>query len=781
MRDKPVILSISMLVSGRDDMRKSLDSLHYFTEAFPCEVILVDTGCSPEQRTLAEKYADRVVDFEWCNDFAAARNAGLKEARGEWFMYLDDDEWFDNPLQIVDFFVSGEYKSYKSATYTVRNYRDAEGTVYGETYPSRMVKLLPETRFVGKIHEYLEPYERPKKEFTDFVHHYGYAYKDEEDRREHSARNIKPLLELRKEHPGEPRWMCQLAQEYFTLHEYGESIRVCKEGLEEWGRLNGSLQYVPAHVGGLYVYIMIAMEVLERYEEEAEWLKKAFADPNMQLEIMAPTRAFFCLIGAKLYENLKDYKQSAGYLRRYLDYAKRLDGNRAVLEAGAALIVTAVFQKPLMYSTVLNCMEAAIRTQDHELAEEAFYKLDWQKEELLNQNEWEKKMVDAFCCTAYHPVWVKLLQTLVSRPGGMREMLAVFLEIEGEYRQQGEAIGGEKLSRLRRLLSELDCEHGYIHCARILHADAQAGTGKPGGASGEARASLGKPGGASGEASEASGEIVALFGELFEKYPDEILMVGAEVWNVAERHGISLESRLAQIDYRSWKRMLERWCRTAGLWEIRQWEERLAGWRGQDVKDSPGAGEPTDVPHGAEASCLPYFGLFSVKCAEGYLRRYKEACPGLEKLEAMLWRYADSVLALYEPYYKDFAFGGGREILPDEAQLALALKELRQYRGEGNDLKALESARKCLGVCPAVEEAVEAYAKMLRDDVQKRGREADEAQSELRRLIATLKKAARMQLEAGQAQAAREILLQVQQCAPEDEEVRELLERAGRS
>ena len=574
------------------------------------------------------------------------------------------------------------------------------------------------------------------------MHHYGYAYKDEEDRREHSARNIKPLLELRKEHPGEPRWMCQLAQEYFTLHEYEESIRVCKEGLEEWGRLNGSLQYVPAHVGGLYVYIMIAMEVLERYEEEAEWLKKAFADPNMQLEIMAPTRAFFCLIGAKLYENLKDYKQSAGYLRRYLDYAKRLDGNRAVLEAGAALIVTAVFQKPLMYSTVLNCMEAAIRTQDHELAEEAFYKLDWQKEGLLSK-------------------------TLVSRPGGMREMLAVFLEIEGEYRQQGEAIGGEKLSRLRRLLSELDCEHGYIHCARILHADAQAGSGKPGGVS--------------GEASEASGEIAALFGELFDKYKDELLAVGAEVWNVAERHGISLESRLAQIDYRSWKRMLERWCRTAGLWEIRQWEERLAGWRGQDVKDSPGAGEPTDMPHGAEVLCLPYFGLFSVKCAEGYLRRYKESCPGLEKLEAMLWRYADSVLALYGPYYKDFAFGGGREILPDEAQLALALKELRQYRGEGNDLKALESARKCLGVCPAVEEAVEAYAKMLRDDVQKRGREADEAQSELRRLIATLKKAARMQLDAGQPQAAREILLQVQQCAPEDEEVRELLEQAARS
>lgn len=768
MRDTPIILSISMLISGRNDMKKSLDSLHYFTEAFPCEVILVDTGCSPEQRALAEKYADRIIDFEWCNDFAAARNAGLNEAKGEWFMYLDDDEWFDGPQQMIAFFTSGEYKNYKSATYTVRNYRDAEGKVYGETYPSRMVKRLPETKFVGKIHEFLEPYERPKKEFTDFVHHYGYAYKSEEDRREHSLRNIKPLLELREEQPGEPRWMCQLAQEYFTLHEYEETIRVCKEGLEEWSRLNRDLQYVPAHVGGIYVYLMIAMETLKRYEEEEEWLKKAFADPNMQLDIMAPTVAFFCLLGAKLYDNLKDYRKSANYLRRYIDYAKHLEGNRNVLEAGGALIVTAVFQKPLLYSTILTCMEAAIRAEDHKLSEEAFYMLDWQNSEMLNQNEWEKEMVDAFCCTAYHPTWVKLLQTLVSRPEGMREMLAVFLEIESEYKQQGEAIGGEKLSRLRRIVAELDYEHGYILCARILHAEAGLGSGRKNSDAGEAEDGFGKAG---------SQRITALFEEFFEKYPDEILAVGAEVWNVAERQGISLKSRFLQIDYRSWKRMLERWSRTANLWEIRQWEERLAAWRQQE--DAPDMqcvpGSASEVP-GRERRLL-HFDLFAVKCVEGYLLRHRDVCPNLEKMEQMLWRYADSILALYTPYYKEFVFAERREILPEEAQLALALKELRQYRGEKNDLKALESARKCLGICPAVEEAVDTYAKMLRDDVQKRDREANEAQVELRRLIAALKKAAKMQLEAGQYQAAKDILLQVQQCAPEDAEVKALLER----
>ena len=270
---------------------------------------------------------------------------------------------------------------------------------------------------------------------------------------------------------------------------------------------------------------------------------------------------------------------------------------------------------------------------------------------------------------------------------------------------------------------------------------------------------------------------------MFDKYQDEILAVGAEVWNVAERQGIALKSRLLQVDYRNWKRMLERWCRTTNLWEIKQWEERLTGWRQQpDESDSTPAAARREQPVAqGDADAVPrrlHFELFAVKCVEGYLRRYREVCPNLEKLEPMLWKYADSVLAFYTPYYKDFVFSQRREILPDEAQLALCLKELQQYREEGNDLKALESARKCLGICPAVEEAVDTYAKMLRDDVQKRNQEAGEAQAELRRLIATLKKAARMQIGAGQYQAAKDILLQVQQCAPGDAEVQELLEQA---
>ena len=206
MEPKKILLSISMLVSGREEMQKSLDSLRVFKENIPCEIILVDTGCDKEQRQMAEKYADKIVNFTWCDDFAAARNAGLKLAEGEWFLYLDDDEWFENPQQIIEFFKSGEYMEYNSARYVVRNYHNMQGTIYDDAVVARMVKRKPETKFYGKIHEYIEPYQLPLKDFTDYVHHYGYVYQNEEDKKKHARRNIKPLQEMRKAEPENWRW-----------------------------------------------------------------------------------------------------------------------------------------------------------------------------------------------------------------------------------------------------------------------------------------------------------------------------------------------------------------------------------------------------------------------------------------------------------------------------------------------------------------------------------------------------------------------------------------------
>ena len=98
------VLSISMLVSrNRDTLEKCLQSLQPFFDELQAELVVVDTGAPKEAIELVKKYTDQIVSFAWCNDFSAARNAGLKVCTGEWFLYVDDDEWFEDVGEIMDF------------------------------------------------------------------------------------------------------------------------------------------------------------------------------------------------------------------------------------------------------------------------------------------------------------------------------------------------------------------------------------------------------------------------------------------------------------------------------------------------------------------------------------------------------------------------------------------------------------------------------------------------------------------------------------------------------
>ena len=48
------------------------------------EVVVVDTGSADNTRLIVEGYGARVVEHDWNDDFAAARNAGIEAATGSW-------------------------------------------------------------------------------------------------------------------------------------------------------------------------------------------------------------------------------------------------------------------------------------------------------------------------------------------------------------------------------------------------------------------------------------------------------------------------------------------------------------------------------------------------------------------------------------------------------------------------------------------------------------------------------------------------------------------------
>lgn len=61
-------------------------------EGLVSQLLIVDTGSTDSTVAIAEAAGAEVIDFPWCDDFAAARNAALSAVRGDWILMLDADE-----------------------------------------------------------------------------------------------------------------------------------------------------------------------------------------------------------------------------------------------------------------------------------------------------------------------------------------------------------------------------------------------------------------------------------------------------------------------------------------------------------------------------------------------------------------------------------------------------------------------------------------------------------------------------------------------------------------
>lgn len=245
------ILSISILISGKyENVKRCLDSIQPILNQVPSELILTDTGCNPKVRKLIEEYTDNIIDFEWVQDFSAARNAGLGRAKGKWFMYLDDDEWFDDPAEIIQFFLSDKEKDYDVATYYQRNYADENMTRYLDYAVDRIVRNVEGLHYENKVHEeYVGINVRNIKHLKSFVHHTGYIYKDEKEKQNKYERNGRLLEQECMEKPDDMRLWHQYAVNFWTIGEWDKSIEVCKKAIQResdssyWDMLHTDLLY----------------------------------------------------------------------------------------------------------------------------------------------------------------------------------------------------------------------------------------------------------------------------------------------------------------------------------------------------------------------------------------------------------------------------------------------------------------------------------------------------------------------------------------------------------
>jgi len=89
MSKKEPTISLCMLVCNEE---KSLRKCLATAKGLYDELIIVDTGSTDKSIEVAREYKAKVVMVKWKDDFAWARNQGLKHAKCDWIMVLDPDE-----------------------------------------------------------------------------------------------------------------------------------------------------------------------------------------------------------------------------------------------------------------------------------------------------------------------------------------------------------------------------------------------------------------------------------------------------------------------------------------------------------------------------------------------------------------------------------------------------------------------------------------------------------------------------------------------------------------
>lgn len=147
-----VKISLCMIVKNEE---KILDRCLSCVADLMDEIIVVDTGSTDRTKEIAAAYTDKIYDFQWVNDFAAARNYAFSLATGDYIYSADADEVLDEvnrerfrilkenllpEIEIVQMYYCNQLKF---------------GTVYNydKEYRPKLFKRVREFTWIDPIHE----------------------------------------------------------------------------------------------------------------------------------------------------------------------------------------------------------------------------------------------------------------------------------------------------------------------------------------------------------------------------------------------------------------------------------------------------------------------------------------------------------------------------------------------------------------------------------------------------------------------------------------------------
>lgn len=375
-KGKP-ILSVSLLSSGRiETIEKCLESLIPFQNRLPTEIIVVDTDPQqdPEVRNVVEKYADEVIPFTWCEDFSAARNAGLKACRGKWFLYVDDDEWIINAAPIIDWLESEASEAYVSADLAIANYIDPEYKEFAISYVSRLFRIDRDVAFKGMVHEYPDLPNGKIQVFKEtIIGHSGYIYQDDTDRESHIGRNVRLLCRQMEQEPSEMRWKQQLINEYEQTGELEKAISLCDEALRMLLMLKNPGD---AWIKGYFICERLRLERMFHDDNAERVIYEKIAEERIYGDVC---NSFLDAEAARMYFKSGEYDKAGLYAGAYLQRYETVDTDGADTIRQQIAFLEETFQETNRLNTICIQMESDIRQGRWDSFDRYFAEITWEE------------------------------------------------------------------------------------------------------------------------------------------------------------------------------------------------------------------------------------------------------------------------------------------------------------------------------------------------------------------------------------------------------------------
>ena len=117
------------------------------------EIIIVDTGSTDGTIDIAKRYTQKVYEFPWIDDFAAARNFAFSKATRQYCMWLDADDILEpsdrEALLRLKALLPADVDVVMMRYHTAFDEKDRPTFSY---YRERIVRNIQQYRWEGRVH-----------------------------------------------------------------------------------------------------------------------------------------------------------------------------------------------------------------------------------------------------------------------------------------------------------------------------------------------------------------------------------------------------------------------------------------------------------------------------------------------------------------------------------------------------------------------------------------------------------------------------------------------------